>query len=81
MKLFFKIFLPLTALSLIGVVNAQVVQKETPDALIIVSRPVDMWSPDTKFNFSSLETIKKKERYTSTLNLKAKQYQFLKVYL
>ncbi len=50
MKLFFKKFLPITALTLIGVVNAQVVQKETPDALIIVSRPVDMWSPDFKFN-------------------------------
>jgi hypothetical protein len=60
MKLFFKKFLPVTALSLIGVVNAQVVQKETPDSLIIVSRPVDMWSPDTKFNSSSLETIKEK---------------------
>jgi len=60
MKLFFKKFLPITALTLIGVVNAQVVQKETPDALIIVSRPVDMWSPDFKFNQLILDIIKQK---------------------
>ena len=60
MKHFFKIFLPLTALALIGVVNAQVVQKETPDALIIVARPVEMWSPDFKFNQLILDIIKQK---------------------
>ena len=60
MKHFFKIFLPLTALALIGVVNAQVVQKETPDALIIVARPVEMWSPDFKFNQLILDIIKHK---------------------
>jgi hypothetical protein len=32
---------------LAGFANAQVAQKETADALIIISRPIEMWSPDT----------------------------------
>lgn len=47
------------ALSSIGASNAQV-QKESSDTMIFVVRPVDMWSPDIKFNQLILDIIKDK---------------------
>jgi hypothetical protein len=65
MKIFFKKCLPLTALTLIGVVNAQVVQKETGDALIIIARPSDMWLPDKGYLSESVNVVKSKMAYFS----------------
>jgi len=46
---------------LAGFANGQVVQKETGDALIIVSRPIEMWTPDSKYNKLILDTVKEKQ--------------------
>ena len=50
---------------LAGFANAQVAQKETADALIIISRPIDMWSPDTS-QMSRLLQITKEKRASFT---------------
>jgi len=49
------------ALFSIGASNAQVVQKEISDTLIIAVRPIDMWSPDNKFNQLTLDNFKDKQ--------------------
>lgn len=41
--------------------SAQVVQKMTNDALIIVARPLDMWSPDSSYMSKTLEAIQDKK--------------------
>ena len=46
---------------LAGFANGQVVQKETGDALIIVSRPSEMWSPDKSAQQKILDSIKDKQ--------------------
>ena len=49
----------------IGFANAQPVIKETTDVIIIAVRPVDMWSPDLKFNILTLDMVKEKRtRFT-----------------
>lgn len=45
---------------LAGFANAQFVQKETADALIIISRPIEMWSPYTRQMSRSLQITKEK---------------------
>ena len=45
---------------LAGFANGQVVQKETSEALIIVSRPIEMWSPDTSQMSRLLQITKEK---------------------
>jgi hypothetical protein len=55
-----KTLITVITLLSIGASNAQVVQKETSSALIITTRPVDMWTPDTKFNQLILNIVKEK---------------------
>jgi hypothetical protein len=55
-----KCLLTLATLAITAPAGAQVVQKETGDALIITARPVDMWTPDTKFNQLLLNIVKEK---------------------
>jgi len=50
---------------LAGFANGQVAQKETADALIIISRPIEMWSPDTS-QMSRLLQITKEKRASFT---------------
>jgi hypothetical protein len=46
---------------LAGFANAQVAKKETTDALIIISRPSEMWSPDKSAQQKILDSIKDKQ--------------------
>ncbi len=59
MKLIIKTLLTVTSL-ICAFVSAQPVQKEISGAYIIAVRPVDMWSPDTKFNQLILDIINDK---------------------
>ena len=43
------------------IAGAQVVQKETGDALIIVTRPIEMWSPDYANQQKALSALKEKQ--------------------
>jgi len=52
-------------LFLAGFANAQVVQKETADALIIIARPSDMWIPDKGYLTDSANVVKSKMAYFS----------------
>jgi hypothetical protein len=55
-----KNLLALAIFTLTTTVGAQVAQKETNDALIIVSRPIEMWSPDTSQMSRLLQITKEK---------------------
>ena len=61
------------------IAGAQVVQKETGDALIITARPVDMWTPDTKFNQLHLDKVKEKQTAFSYFEPKGKEIAILKM--
>jgi hypothetical protein len=61
MKHIIKCLITGTVLLSIGAANSQVVQKEISDLLIIAVRPIDMWSPDIKFNQLTLDIFKERQ--------------------
>lgn len=61
MHLYSKSLLLCTLLLSSTFASAQVVQKETNDAFIMVARPIDMWSPDESFANRTLDELKGKE--------------------
>ena len=56
----FKILLTLCVVSFAAISNAQVAQIQTPDAFIMVARPIDMWTPDETFASRTLDELKGK---------------------
>jgi hypothetical protein len=64
---------------LAGFANAQVAQKETKDALIVISRPMEMWSPDSKYNQLILNIVKEKQSSFSYFEQNGKEIAILKM--
>ena len=63
---------------LAGFANGQVAQKETKDALIVISRPIEMWSPDSKYNQLILNIVKEKQSSFSYFEPNGKEISILK---
>jgi hypothetical protein len=78
MALLFKILYLVSFFCFVGLANGQVVQKETSDALIIISRPIEMWTPDIKHNQSILDTVKEKQSSFSYFEPNGKEVAILK---